>query len=143
MYTVSMIDLREELRQRLSAIDLEKATIRERLTWLDHLTEQVKGLLEFETMRVRSLVGDQPGLFPGDNDGERSMLSMFIRDALNDGLPHTLDDLKRVAQDRGMQFGDKNPGRVLHFALLGMAQNGVVEMVDKGIWKLARETAPR
>ena len=110
--------------------------------WLDRVEEQVKGLLEYETVRMRLAGRDQAALFPEDQptERERSLLSQFIRDALNDGTPRSLEDLKRIAQDRGMDFGGKNPGRVLHFGLLGMAQNNLVEMVEKGVWRISQTT---
>lgn len=138
---MGMRDLRDELRQRLQGIALEKATYRERLVYLDKIEEQVKGFLEYETMRVRAEGRDQTVLFPEIDpipEGERSALSQFLRDALMDGNPRSLDDLKRSAQDRNFDFGEKNPGRVLHFALLGMAQSGVVTMVEKGVWRIAQ-----
>jgi hypothetical protein len=56
--------------------------------------------------------------------------------ALSDHRPKSLGDLKRIAVAHGLDFNGKKPGRVIHFALLGMAQNGDVEMVEKGVWKI-------
>jgi hypothetical protein len=136
-----MRDLREDLRQRLQSIAIEKGTLSERLAYLEQVERNTKSLLEYEVMRVKAETKDQPALFPEDppiTDNERTVLSQFLRDALMDGRPRSLEDLKRLAVERGVQFGEKNPGRVLHFALLGMAQSGAVEMVDKGVWRISR-----
>lgn len=49
--------------------------------------------------------------------------------------PKNLDTLKREAQIAGLQFGSKHPGRVIHYALVGMAQNRLVERIN-GLWML-------
>jgi len=131
-------DLREDLRQRLQALALERATLSERLAYLDQIEVQTKNLLEYEVMRIQAGSAAQQGLFTDTQiaDSQRSDLSLFLRDALSDGTPRPLGYLKRAAQKRQIDFGGKNPGRVLHFALTGMAQNGIVEMEEKGVWRL-------
>jgi hypothetical protein len=137
-----MRDLREDLRERLRAIAIERGALQNRLQYLDTLETQTKGILDYETARVRAEhAADNPALFPElDSLGEKegSELSQFLRDILSDGNPRSLEDLKQAAHVRHFKFGDKNPGRVLHFALLGMSQNGLVEMVERGVWKLGR-----
>lgn len=133
-----MRDIREDLRQRLQSIAIQRGQLQARLAWLDQAEANIKGLLEFEKMQVDA---DQQVLFeqePPVGEEERSAIARFLRDVLMDGRPRTLDELKQAAFTRGLAFGDKNPGRVLHFALLGMAQSGIVEMVGKGIWQLGR-----
>lgn len=63
----------------------------------------------------------------------------FLREVLAGGRPGTREELEKAASDRSLNFEGKNPGRVLHFALLGMAQNGIVEMVSKGVGHLKLE----
>jgi len=63
-------------------------------------------------------------------------LSSFILESLRD-RGKTTETLKAETKKAGISFGQKKPGRVLHFALLGMAQHGVVERVN-GTWRLRR-----
>jgi hypothetical protein len=132
-------DLREELRQRLTLIDIERGQIRERLVFLEESEVHVRALLSYEEMRMRT---DDPNLVlpflssPRGDGPERTKLTLFLRDKMADGQTWTLEDLKKAAEDSKMEFDGKQPGRVLHFALLGMAQNGTAEMVSKGTWRL-------
>ena len=114
----------------------------ERLALLDKTEAHIRGLLEWETMRVRTENSDQSVLFADEEptEGERSVLSKFLTHYLADGTVRPLEDIKVAAVQSRIAFGEKNPGRVLHFALLGMAQNGMVRMVDKGKWQIAMAT---
>lgn len=133
-----MRDIREDLRQRLQSIAAQRGEMQARLQWLDQAETHIKGLLEYE--RIQAELNQEP-LFaePIRPDEDRTEIAQFLRDALADGAPRSLDDLKKAAAVRSINFHEKIPGRVLHFALLGMAQGGVVEMVDKGVWKLKTE----
>jgi hypothetical protein len=139
-----MRDLRDELRQRLREIEIKRAALKEQLSYLDESESNLKQVLIYEEMRVRaeehnlvlpflSSPGDQP-IEPGG-----SKLTLFLRDKLSNGQTWSLSDLKELAQSSGIDFAGKQPGRVLHFALLGMEQNGAVEMVEKGVWRMRNE----
>lgn len=71
----------------------------------------------------------------GASGEPRTELAQFLSSALSDGNNWSLGELKRLAAQNGINFGEKNPGRVIHFALLGMAQSDAVEMVEKGVWR--------
>jgi len=43
------------------------------------------------------------------------------------------------AVERGVPFGEKQPGRVIHFAMLGMAQHNLVAREENGRWKLVEQ----
>jgi hypothetical protein len=129
-----MRDIREELKQRLSQIEYQRATLRSRMVWLDEMETHIKAALEYEKMHSDP---GQANLFSEEPLGvERSATGRFIREALSDLRPKTLDELKLAAEQRGMMFGEKNPGRVLHFALVGMKQSGIVERSAEGRWRL-------
>jgi len=68
-------------------------------------------------------------------------LASFILESLRDG-EKTMHTLKVEAEKAGIDFSGKKPGRVLHFALLGMAQNGLTERVN-GTWKLKESTTEK
>src|ERR1700683_152546 len=133
-------DLREDLRPRLRAIEIERAQLQERLTFLAESEKNIGSLLRYEHLRVRNDEQNLtlPLLAVGDLEAESksSKLTLFLRDKLADGRTWTLGDLKLAAHEAGLDFGGKQPGRVLHFALLGMSQNRFVEMVGKGVWRM-------
>ncbi len=134
----SMRDIREDLRHRLTKIAVQRGELRSRLAWLDEVEAHIKALVEYERAQVEF---DQPALFTDDSlEAEQSAIGKFVREALSDLRPRTLDELKATAQERGMAFGDKNPGRVLHFALVGMKQNGIVDRDTEGRWRLLSES---
>ena len=52
--------------------------------------------------------------------------------------PLHLDEIKDAAEAAEFDFGEKSPGRVLHWAMVGMAQGGSVEKVN-GKWQIKEE----
>lgn len=129
-----MRDIREDLRQRLVKITAQRAELQTRMGWLDEMEAHIKAALEYERAQAEfdqaSLVFDEP------SNGEHSAIAQFIRDILSDLKGRTLDELKSAAQHRGLPFGEKNPGRVLHFTLVGMKQSGIVDRDTDGRWRL-------
>jgi hypothetical protein len=134
-----MRDIREDLRQRLMKISAQRAEIQARLEWLNEMEAHVKAALEYERVQAES---DQVGLFLEEpSDSERSVTSQFIHEVLSDLKGRTLDELKAAALRKGLTFGEKNPGRVLHFALVGMKQGGIVDRDSDGRWRLLDRTS--
>lgn len=66
----------------------------------------------------------------------RNPLGRFLLEALQE-RGKSLQELKREAQGKGLTFPGKHPGRVLHYALVGMSQNRLVEKVN-GMWRLKK-----
>ena len=137
---MALRDLREDLRHRLKLIELERAQINARLGSLSETEEHIKSLLGFEEMRIKSeqhnlalpfMVSAQMDA-PPETSGP---YGQFLLNILSDGKTWTLDELKKAASDAGLNFEQKLPGRVLHFALLGLAQQDLVEMVAKSTWR--------
>jgi|SRR5471030_2712600 hypothetical protein len=133
-----MRDIREDLRQRLTMIAAQRGQLRAKLSWLDEAEAHIKGLLDYEHVQAEM---EQPFLFDAfSEETERSPVAQFLRDALADLQPKTLDELKARALARGLDFKGKNPGRVLHFALVGMAQSGLAESLGSGSWRFNNQT---
>ncbi|MBM4036653.1 MAG: hypothetical protein FJ291_33375 [Planctomycetes bacterium] len=136
-----MRDIRSDLGERLKEIEAERGRLSQRLDDLVSTEQAVRALLAEEEARWARM---QPSLFSVQSKATngskaRTEVARFLLDALADGGPKTIRTLKESALRIGVAFGSKSPGRVIHFALLGMAQNGLVEMVSKGTWKLRRE----
>lgn len=65
------------------------------------------------------------------------MKTRCYRKIMASGRTWSLGELKDAATLRGLRFDDgKQPGRVLHFALIGLAQRGIVEPTPTGHWRL-------
>jgi hypothetical protein len=63
-------------------------------------------------------------------------LAGILREQLADHKRHHLKDLAEAAVQRGYPFGAKKPGRVVHFALLGMKSGSAVQQLGDGFWRL-------
>jgi hypothetical protein len=132
-----MRDIRQDLRERLDKLESERLELKTQLEQLSRREVTLKALLQEEDSRWAT----QVGLFPTEREplltnGDRTAYAKFLVQAMATHEPMTLDVLKDLAHQKGVEFDGKNPGRVLHFALLGMSQNGVVEMVESGVWRL-------
>jgi hypothetical protein len=120
-----MVDIRPALRERLKTIASERAR-------LDQMEAGIKALLQLENEGEASTNG---------NSGEHAEtgttpLAHFILDTLKHTTrAMTVNDLKTAAHKAGIDFGEKSPGRVLHWALVGKSRSGVVEKVG-GRWRL-------
>jgi len=65
--------------------------------------------------------------------GATAKLTLRARRDAKKAIP--LDELKAAAVKAEIDFGERSPGRVLHYALVGMAQNGSVEKHDEK-WRI-------
>jgi hypothetical protein len=129
-----MRDIREDLRQRLTRIGIQRGELQARLTWLAAMQEHIEAAIEYEAAQ-----SDNQTMLFSEHAGELdrgSSLARFIRDVLSDLRPRSLEELKISATSKGLNFNGKNPGRVLHFALVGMAQSNLVESLGNGVWRL-------
>jgi hypothetical protein len=132
-----MKDIRPDLKERLSAIEADTKNLQDKLSVLGQKRLAIEVLLREEEARFSQT--DQI-LFAGANDesGKYSTpLSRIIlgKIRMNGGIA-TLAEIKQAAQDAAYDFGEKAPGRSIHFALVGMAQNGLVEAAENGVWKM-------
>jgi hypothetical protein len=80
-----------------------------------------------------------PPLFE-KSEPQGTVLSKVLLETLKSkGGAAWLDELKVSAVERGVPFGEKQPGRVIHFAMLGMAQHNLVAREENGRWKLVEQ----
>jgi hypothetical protein len=130
-----MKDITKDLQERIDEIRAERGQLERRMTALSEREQMLTSMLEDERMRWPG----QPAL-PGleRTNGLRlsSPLSRFLIETLSTHGPQSLEELKRRALDRGLDFSRKNPGRTLNFALVGMKQHSMVERLDTRQWKL-------
>lgn len=131
-----MRDITKDLEERIEEAKKERARLQRQISELDKKAETLTATLESE----RTLWPEQPALpgMVGSNGASQSSstFSRFIQQALSDGRPRSLDELKLLAQSQGIDFGGKAPGRVLHYALVAMQQNKIVERTPSGEWQI-------
>lgn len=104
---------KEQIAFRLAVLDAREATL------LEWLAEEAP---------------PQPDLLAGNGTNGGTPLSTFLRGILADGRPHSLRELADMTKAKGgLIRGDAMPGRVVHFALLGLSQHGYAKRKD-GMW---------
>ena len=133
-----MRDIRQDLQERLEEIEVERAQIGRRIQVVQERAQMVAAMLKAEEQRWAERQAAFPSLTPNGKKAKRvtTPLGRVLVAALADQRQHSLDDLKEAAVNAGMDFGKKHPGRVIHFALIGMQQNKIVERTPSGEWQI-------
>lgn len=127
-----MQDIRAGLVERIRGTEDEIARLNTRLVTLR--------LLLAEEEKQDRATGSLPLRFPRTAAEETTALqkpiSKFLIGELSDGEVHALDDLKPRAVSTGIiHANDKQGGRRLHFALVGLQVTGFVKSLGKGKWR--------
>ena len=138
-----MRDIRSDLKERLKYVDTELQAVESKAQSLHALRQTLQTMLAAETDQWNGVAGNQTPLAKGNGNAihakaepRGTTLSAILRDELADHKQLHLKELAKAAVDRGYPFGDKSPGRVVHFALVGMQTGKLVEQVGKGVWRL-------
>lgn len=133
-----MRDIRSDLRERLDRLQIEGRKLEKRREDLARRGEILSALLRDEEERFAKRQASLSG--SSDRRPEPTTpIGRFIRETMVNGQPWPLARLKEAAKTDGIDFEGKDPGRVLHFALVGMKHNGYVEIVESGVWRLAKQ----
>jgi hypothetical protein len=136
-----MRDIRADLDERLRGIKDRRRELRELLSGLDQQEAMIRTLMAEEDARWNRV---QPTLFNGNGHNTpsppnardpKTPLAKFLVAELRDKRPHPLPDLVEQAKKVNFDFGTKNPGRSIHFALIGLAQNKWCRRLDNGFWQ--------
>ena len=128
-------DIRRDLRERRESIKKQRVELKEtfdvKLAELDKAEANVDALLEYEEQQwggkpIRTLVLTPPSGDHAEGNGfGRTPLSQLILGTLKENNQALgLDDFKKHAKATGFDFGEKSPGRSLHWALIGLTENG-------------------
>lgn len=132
-----MRDIRKDLRERIDGIRSQQEHLAFRIKELDKQANMLEILLDQEE---KDWEARQPTLFGA---GElirkvrtHSQLGKFLLESLRDGNTHTTEELVGLVQKQGIPVKGKSPRRAVHFALVGMKQNKLVEMPQSRVWKL-------
>ncbi|MGA9797912.1 MAG: hypothetical protein WBQ68_02800 [Terriglobales bacterium] len=131
-----MRDIRSDLRERRDSVRAKKAAMQAAVERMSAQEQILDKLIEEEDAMWEKI---SPPLFE-KSESQGSALSQVLLETLKSkGGFAWLAELKESAVQRGVPFGEKQPGRVIHFAMLGMAQHNLVSRENNGRWRLVEE----
>jgi hypothetical protein len=140
-------DIRDDLTDRLKIIAEKRRRILASIKALDMQEAAIKALLEVEDARFG---GESLPLGEGTSadanalqataTAPTSIFRRFVLERLNDGQEWSLSRMRRQAIESGLSPNEdgQSLGRQLHAALLGLKQQGLVEIPVPGHWRLVR-----
>jgi hypothetical protein len=140
-----MRDIRDDLTDRLKVIAEKRRRILAAIKALDVQEAAIKSLLEAEDTRFggESLpLGERAdaNALQATATAPTSIFRRFVLECLNNGQEWSLSRMRRQAIESGLSPNEdgQSLGRQLHAALLGLKQQGLVEIPEPGHWKLVR-----
>ena len=132
-----MRDIRKDLEERIEAIESRKVHLEFQIKRWDGKLIALKQLLEQEESEWQE---KQPSLLDLGKDispvKTHSEISRFLLNTLSDGQLHRTNELATLAQNRGIPIKSKSYRRVVHFSLVGMKNNKLVDWVESGVWRI-------
>lgn len=137
-----MRDITADLIERLNELQAEREHIKARLAEIDKDEAVVGAMLSREkafTSRLQLGIFDTPAAGSSGEGKYSTPLASAVLEFLRGRGPTALQDIKQYAVLRGIDFGEKSPGRSVHILLLGMEQNKIVVRTEEGKWKLAEK----
>jgi hypothetical protein len=125
-----MRDIRVDLQERLNTVAQKRAALHVILKELDTIESGINALLQLEGGYFAVSQNGNVNHVTVEDTGTE--LAQFILRTLRQAQQAvSLDDLKEAAISTNINFGDKKPGRVIHWALVGMARHGLVDKRDE------------
>lgn len=131
-----MRDIRSDLRERLEDLERQRAALISELKELDNQRTIVGATLQLEQERFDNVETPKTTVAALSEPGAVHTLGSFMRGLLGDGSKQSTQELSKLAVSKGHPFGDKSPGRSVHFALVGLERAGQVERDEDGRWFL-------
>ena len=132
-----MRDIRKDLEERIEAIGSRKVHFLFQIKRLDEKLTALKQLLEQEEAEWKA---KQPSLLDLGKDiapiKTHTELSRFLLNTLSDGKLHRTNEIAALAQSRNIPIKGKSYKRAVHFSLLGMKNNKLVDWIESGVWKI-------
>lgn len=132
-----MRDIRKDLEERINALDTRKGNLQVQIKRIDEKIEILQQLLEQEKVEWEA---KQPSLLNLGKDvapiKAYTELSRFLLKTLSDGKLHRTDEIAALAQSRNIPIKGNSYKRAVHFSLLGMKNNKLVDWIESGVWKI-------
>ena len=132
--------VRETMEAALQTVMAERERLNKRLAVLQSIESAISSYLELSSVDYASVqlpLTVVPVTKPPTVG--RTPISRLIISELGSGKPRTLKELCNAAINVGIEFGDKKPGRVLHWALIGMSQGGYVKKAKPKTWQITEK----
>lgn len=127
-----MRDIRQDLVERLNALSKELESLALKTKSVQDERASLLKLLEAENLRFHAPAGALVGAIVGAGGlgGQvtsalaqvpaKTALGHLIWQALSDGKPHSLGEIKDFVTSKRYQFGGASPSRAINFRLLGL-----------------------
>jgi chromosome segregation ATPase len=132
-----MRDIRKDLEERIEAIESRKVHFLFQIKRLDEKLTGLRQLLEQEEAEWKA---KQPSLLDLGKDiapiKTHTELSRFLINTLSDGKLHRTNEIAALAQSRNIPIKGKSYRRAVHFSLLGMKNNKLVDWIESGVWRI-------
>jgi hypothetical protein len=132
-----MRDIRRDLEERIDDLDKRKELLLTQAKQIDEKMAILQQLLEQERAEWEA---KQPSLLDLGKDiapvKTHTELSRFLLNTLSDGKLHRTNEIAALAQSRNIPIKGKSYKRAVHFSLLGMKNNKLVDWVESGVWKI-------
>jgi len=132
-----MRDIRKDLAERMERAKTRKALLLNEIERTDNTIASLQSLLDQEEAEWQSR---QPSLIDLGRDVSpvrtHSELSRFLLTTLSDGKLHRTDELAALAQSRNIPIKSKSYKRAVHFSLVGMKNNRLVDWVESRVWRI-------
>lgn len=142
-----MRDIRPDLNDRLASIQAEKRSLQSKIDEFGKFEAYLNVLIAEENRRWQAVdqatkpdgqTGDRTQIdwsrVPKVKVGDLEPFSQFVFGLVDELGPSDTTRLAQVAVDRGYPFGTKNPRRSIHFALVGLSHQNLVEK-HEGKWR--------
>jgi hypothetical protein len=126
-------NITKDLEARLKKLLIEKDDLMNEIDALERVINSCNVILEHERRRATEQLR-----LPIQAESKHQMsgnIVRLVRGILSDQRERNLSDIAEAVKIGGANFGNKNPNRVVHFALVGMKRHGLVEIVSTGVWK--------
>jgi len=132
-----MRDIRKDLEERIEKAETRRLLLLNDVKKMEEKIASLRNLLEQEETEWQAR---QPSLIDLGRDVSpvrtHSELSRFLLTTLSDGKLHRTDELAALAQSRNIPIKSKSYKRVVHFSLVGMKNNRLVDWVESGVWRI-------
>jgi hypothetical protein len=138
-----MQDIRQELRERIKQTQDRGDLLRQELEQLDATEKSLQAVLSSETEIWKRLTTTPP--FPQfattdeQSDNGSSTLPGLLVEFMRNGAAWSMDEFKAELQRRAYPFGEKAPGRVINFALVGLQNHKKAKKLEDGRWEVPRK----
>ncbi len=133
-----MRDIRDDLQERLDGIATERVKLQAQVAALEALEATFKTALREEEVRIaKSSMTAQTKQLPFP-----ATTSMFLGDVIKRVMkakdrPLATDEIRDdIVNSKAFDFGEKKPGRSVHFGLVSLQNGGAVQRLPDGRWTM-------